>query len=219
VLGFSPRNISIYRLALIHRSAGERLADGTLISNERLEFLGDAVLSAVVAKYIFQRYPYENEGFLTETRSKVVSRKNLNGLARHLGLPEMVTKSSKNDRTGSSLGGDALEALIGAIFMDRGYLAAEKFVLDKMIDNYIDLEILLREDANFKSRFIEWCQKEKKDYEFFVSDGTTDGHRSSFTVHLKLNGIVIGEGTDRTKKYAEQSAAKIACEKLNILSQ
>jgi ribonuclease-3 len=219
VLGFSPRNISIYRLALIHRSAGERLADGTLISNERLEFLGDAVLSAVVAKYIFQRYPYENEGFLTETRSKVVSRKNLNGLARHLGLPEMVTKSSKNDRTGSSLGGDALEALIGAIFMDRGYLAAEKFVLDKMIDNYIDLEILLREDANFKSRFIEWCQKEKKDYDFFVSDGTTDGHRSSFTIHLKVDGKVIGEGTDRTKKHAEQSAAKIACEKLNILSQ
>lgn len=219
LLGFSPRNISIYRLALIHRSAGERLADGTLISNERLEFLGDAVLSAVVAKYIFQRYPYENEGFLTETRSKVVSRKNLNGLARKLGLPEMVTKNSENDRTGSSLGGDALEALIGAIFMDRGYPAAEKFILNRMIDNYVDLDTLLKEDANFKSRFIEWCQKEKKDYEFFVSEGTTDGHRPSFTIELKVEGKVIGVGTDRTKKRAEQSAAKIACEKLHILQQ
>ena len=97
LLGFSPKNLSLYRLALIHRSAGEKLADGTLISNERLEFLGDAVLSAIVAKYIFQRYPFENEGFLTETRSKVVSRKNLNGLARKLGLPEMVNKNNENN--------------------------------------------------------------------------------------------------------------------------
>ena len=218
LLGFTPRNISLYRLALIHRSAGEKLADGTLISNERLEFLGDAVLSAIVAKYIFKRYPFENEGFLTETRSKVVSRKNLNGLARKLGLPEMVTKNSENNRTGSSLGGDALEALIGAIFLDRGYPAAEKFVLDRMIDNYVDLDKLLKEDANFKSRIIEWCQKEKKDFDFYVSNGTTDGHRPSFTIQLKVDGKVIGEGTDRTKKRAEQSAAREACEKLSLVS-
>lgn len=218
LLGFTPRNISIYRLALIHRSAGERLADGTLISNERLEFLGDAVLSSIVAKYIFQRYPYENEGFLTETRSKVVSRKNLNGLARKLGLPEMVTKNNENNRTGSSLGGDALEALIGAIFMDRGFPAAEKFVLDRMIDNFIDLETLVKEDANFKSRFIEWCQKEKKAFEFFVLKGTTDGYRPSFTIQIKVEGKVLGEATDRTKKRAEQAAAKEVCEKLILLS-
>ena len=218
MLGFTPRNISLYRLALIHRSAGEKLADGTLISNERLEFLGDAVLSAIVAKYIFKRYPFENEGFLTETRSKVVSRKNLNGLARKLGLPEMVTKNSENNRTGSSLGGDALEALIGAIFLDRGYPAAEKFVLDRMIDNYVDLDKLLKEDANFKSRIIEWCQNEKKDFDFYVSNGTTDGHRPSFTIQLKVDGKVIGEGTDRTKKRAEQSAAREACEKLSLVS-
>ena len=218
LLGFSPRNISLYRLALIHRSAGERLPDGTLISNERLEFLGDAVLSAIVAKYIFQRFPFENEGFLTETRSKVVSRKNLNGLANKLGLPEMVTKNSENDRTGSSLGGDALEALIGAIFLDRGYPAAEKFVLNRMIDSFVDLDKLLKEDANFKSRLIEWCQKEKKNFDFYVSSGTADGHRPSFTIQLKIEGKVWGEGTDRTKKRAEQTAAREACEKLNILS-
>ena len=217
LIGFRPRNIAIYRLALIHRSAGERLPDGTLISNERLEFLGDAVLSAVVAKYIFQRYPFENEGFLTETRSKVVSRKNLNGLARKLGLPELVSKNQENNRHGSSLGGDALEALVGAIFLDRGYSAAEKFILEKMIDSYIDLEKLLKEDANFKSRFIEWCQKEKKTFEFKVLEQNTDGHKPSFTIQAIVDGKSQGSGTDRTKKRAEQAAAKEACEKLGIL--
>ena len=216
LLGFSPKNISVYRLALIHRSAGEKLPDGTLISNERLEFLGDAVLSAVVAKYLFQRFPFENEGFLTETRSKVVSRKNLNGLARKLGLPELVTKNQENNRYGSSLGGDALEALVGAIFLDRGYPAAEKFVLDRMTDNFVDLDKLLIEDANFKSRLIEWCQKVKQPFEFEVLKQTIDGHKPSFTIQVLVDGKSVGKGTDRTKKRAEQAAAKEACEKLNI---
>lgn len=217
LIGFKPRNISIYRLALIHRSAGKRLADGTLISNERLEFLGDAVLSTVVAKYLFQKFPFENEGFLTETRSKVVSRKNLNRLGRKLGLPEMVTKSNDRGRSNSSLGGDALEALVGAIFLDRGYRAAEKFVLDRMIDNFIDLEKLLKEDANFKSKIIEWCQKKKKDFDFEAVKEITDGHRPSFTIHLKVDGKLAGTGSDRTKKRAEQAAAQDACEKLGLV--
>lgn len=216
LVGFTPRNMAVYRLALMHRSAGERLEDGTLISNERLEFLGDAVLSAVVAKYLFKRYPFENEGFLTETRSKVVSRKNLNGLARKLGLPEMVTKNTERNRSGSSLGGDALEALVGAVFIDRGYNAAEKFILDKLIDSYIDLDKLLVEDANFKSKLIEWCQKEKKTFTFDVLKETIDGHKPSFTISAKVNGQELGTGTDRTKKRAEQTAAKMACEKLKI---
>ena len=216
LLGFSPRNVSVYRLALIHRSAGERLKDGTLISNERLEFLGDAVLSAAVAKYLFKRYPFENEGFLTETRSKVVSRKNLNGLARKLGLPEMVSKNTERNRTGSSLGGDALEALIGAIFIDRGYASAEKFIFNILIDNYVDIDKLLKEDANFKSRLIEWCQKEKHSFSFDVINETADGHRPSFTIQAVVDGNICGKGTDRTKKRAEQAASKEACEKLGI---
>jgi ribonuclease III len=216
LLGFSPRNISVYKLALIHRSAGEKMPDGSVMSNERLEFLGDAVISAVVAKYLFKRYPYENEGFLTETRSKVVSRKNLNGLSRKLGLPEMVTKNNEQNRTGSSLGGDALEALVGAIFIDRGFPAAEKFILDRMIDNFVDLESLLIEDANFKSRMIEWCQKEKKKFVFVPVNETIDGHRPTFTINVTIDGEVAGQGVDRTKKLAEQAAAKQACEKLNI---
>lgn len=216
LLGFQPRNISVYKLALIHRSAGEKLPDGTLISNERLEFLGDAVISAVVAKYLFKRFPFENEGFLTETRSKVVSRKNLNGLSRKLGLPEMVNKNNEQNRTGSSLAGDALEALVGAVFIDRGYAAAEKFILDRMIDNYVDLDSLVKEDANFKSRMIEWCQKEKKKFVFESVNETIDGHRPSFTINAMIDGEVAGQGVDRTKKLAEQAAAKQACEKLNI---
>ena len=216
LLGFSPRNMSVYKLALIHRSAGERMPDGSLMSNERLEFLGDAVISAVVAKYLFKRFPFENEGFLTETRSKVVSRKNLNGLSRKLGLPDLVTKNNEQNRTGSSLGGDALEALVGAVFLDRGFQAAEKFILDRMIDHYIDLDSLLKEDANFKSRMIEWCQKEKKKFIFVPVNETMDGHRPSFTIHVTIDGEVAGQGIDRTKKLAEQAAAKQACEKLNI---
>lgn len=217
LIGFRPKNISVYRLALIHRSAGEKLPDGTLVSNERLEFLGDAVLSAVVAKYLFKRYPFENEGFLTETRSKIVSRKNLNALARKIGLPELVTKNNENNRYGSSLGGDALEALVGAIFLDRGFPAAEKFILDRMIDNFIDLEKLLKEDANFKSRVIEWCQKEKHPFEFLVLEQTKDGHRPSFKIQLVVDGKPVGIGIERTKKRAEQAAAKEACDKLNLL--
>jgi len=217
LIGFAPKNVSVYRLALIHKSAGERLPDGTLISNERLEFLGDAILSAVVAKYLFQRYPFEDEGFLTETRSKVVSRKNLNGLARKLGLPEMVQKSNEKGRAGSSLGGDALEALVGAIFLDRGFPAAEKFILDRMIDNFVDLEKLLKEDANFKSKVIEWCQKEKHPFEFVTVNEVKDGHRPSFTIHLEVDGKVLGKGTDRTKKRAEQAAAQQVCEKFKLL--
>jgi ribonuclease-3 len=217
LLGFRPRNISIYRLALIHRSAGEKLPDGNLVSNERLEFLGDAVFSTVVAKYLFQRFPFENEGFLTETRSKVVSRKNLNRLAKKLGLIEMVKTNNEGGRSSSSLGGDALEALVGAIFLDRGYLAAERFILERMIDSFIDLDQLLKEDANFKSKLIEWCQKEKHDFEFVTVKEHKDGHRPSFTIHLKVDGKVTGIGTDRTKKRAEQAAAQEACSKLNLL--
>ncbi|MFC2176717.1 ribonuclease III [Bacteroidota bacterium] len=216
LLGFRPKNISIYKLALIHRSAGKKLEDGSLISNERLEFLGDAVLSAAVAKYIFKRYPFENEGFLTETRSKIVSRKNLNGLARRLGIADLVTKNSVHNRSSSSLGGDALEALVGAIFLDRGYNAAEKFILDKLIDNFVDIEKLLKEDANFKSKLIEWCQREKKQVAFEVISETIDGHKPSFTISATIDQVSYGEGTDRTKKRAEQAAAKEACAKLNI---
>lgn len=193
------------------------MADGTLVSNERLEFLGDAVLSAVVAKYLFQRYPFEDEGFLTETRSKVVSRKNLNALAKKLGLPEMVQKSNEQGRAGSSLGGDALEALVGAIFLDRGFPVAENFILNRMMDNFIDLEKLLKEDANFKSKIIEWCQKEKHAFEFDTVNEVKDGHRPSFTIHLKVDGKIVGKGTDRTKKRAEQAAAQQACQKFKLL--
>lgn len=217
LLGFTPRNISLYRLALIHRSAGQKLADGTHVSNERLEFLGDAVISTVVAKYLFQRFPFKNEGFLTETRSKVVSRKNLNGLATKLGLPQMVTKKqNQKSRLSTSLGGDALEALVGAIFLDRGYNQAEKFILERMIDNYIDLDKLLKEDANFKSRLLEWCQKEKKKCCFDVVHASKDGHRPSFSIQVLIDDQPYGKGSDRTKKRAEQAAAKESCEKLNI---
>jgi len=217
ILGFRPKNMSLYHLALTHSSAGLVVKDGVPLSNERLEFLGDAVLGAVAAKYLFKRFPFESEGFLTETRSKIVSRKNLGGLARKLGLRELVKKEGSLDKGASSLGGDALEALVGAAFLDRGFELTDRFVVTHLIDNFIDLEQLLLEDANFKSRLIEYCQKNKFTFSFEVKHEHRRRGDSVFESHLLINGKPSGSGKGRTKKEAEQAAAKVACIQLGIL--
>ena len=217
MLGFHPRNMALYHLALTHSSAGLVVKDGIPLSNERLEFLGDAILGAVTAKYLFKRFPFESEGFLTETRSKIVSRKNLGGLAKKLGLRELVTKENSLNKNDSSLGGDALEALVGAVFLDRGYELTEQFVVNRLIDTYIDLDKLLKEDANFKSKIIEYCQKNKVVYTFeMVSESQSKGE-TIFESHLIIDGEMKGKGRNRTKKEAEQIAAREACKKLGIL--
>lgn len=219
ILGFRPKNIAIYRLALTHSSAGLVVKDGIPLSNERLEFLGDAILGAVAAKYLFKRFPFESEGFLTETRSKIVSRKNLGALAKRLGLRELVRKEDSLNKSTSSLGGDALEALVGAAFLDRGFELTERFVVRHLIDSFIDLEQLLKEDANFKSRIIEHCQKYRKQYVFEMVGHTLYKGDTLFEIHLRMDGTVMGKGTGRTKKEAEQLAAKETCVALNILDE
>jgi ribonuclease-3 len=193
--------------------------DGIPLSNERLEFLGDAVLGAVAAKYLFKRFPFESEGFLTETRSKIVSRKNLGGLAKKLGLRELVKKENSFNKGDSSLGGDALEALVGAVFLDRGFDLTEQFVVNRLIDNYIDLEKLLKEDANFKSKIIEYCQKHRSQYVFEMVAMTQRKGEPHFEADLLIDGQVMGKGKGRAKKEAEQLAAKEACSKLGILEE
>jgi len=217
ILGFRPKNMSLYHLALTHSSAGLVVKDGVPLSNERLEFLGDAVLGAVAAKYLFKRFPFESEGFLTETRSKIVSRKNLGGLAKKLGLRELVKKEGSLDKGTSSLGGDALEALVGAAFLDRGFELTDKFVVTHLIDNFINLEQLLIEDANFKSRLIEHCQKNKLTFSFETTHENRRRGDSVFETELLINGEPSGSGKGRTKKEAEQAAAKAGCQKLAIL--
>lgn len=216
ILGFRPKNMSLYHLALTHSSARLVVKDGVPLSNERLEFLGDAVLGAVAAKYLFKRFPFESEGFLTETRSKIVSRKNLGGLAKKIGLRDLVKKEGSLDKGTSSLGGDALEALVGAAFLDRGFELTDKFVVTHLIDNFINLEQLLVEDANFKSKIIEHCQKNKLPFSFEMKHEHRRKGDSAFESHLLINGKPSGSGKGRTKKEAEQMASKAACEFLNL---
>jgi ribonuclease-3 len=219
ILGFRPKHMALYRLALTHSSAGLEVKDGVPLSNERLEYLGDAVLGAIAAKYLFKRFPFESEGFLTETRSKIVSRKNLGSLARKLGLREMVNKEGSLDKVNSSLGGDALEALVGAAFLDRGFELTDRFVVTHLIDNHIDLDQLLKEDANFKSRLIEHCQRNRLDYSFEVKMQRQRKGDTHFEIAVTVNRKSLGTGKGRTKKEAEQDASRQACEKLGITTQ
>lgn len=213
LIGLQPKNLALYRLALTHKSAAVEIESGAKLSNERLEYLGDAVLGAVVANMLFNKFPLEEEGFLTQARSKIVSRKNLNSLSLKLGLPDLVDKKVTGNRT-TSIPGDALEALVGAIFLDLGYDGSEKFIISNLVGIHLDLDAILAAEDNFKSQLIEWCQKEKVPFEFEVVEEADKQARSRFTVQVIVDGKSVGKGLGRSKKSAEQEAAEKACAKL-----
>jgi len=218
LLGFVPGNLSLYRLAFRHKSVATSVKKGVKNSNERLEFLGDAVLGSVVAEVLFKLYPYEDEGFLTELRSKIVSRVNLNQLARKLGFEQLIEYDSRAlgpTRQGSLLG-DAFEALIGAIYLDKGYDFTRHFLVNHIIKSHIDIHTLEQTETNFKSKLIEWCQRHSKDITFdLVVNG--DGENSKlFTVQASVDGQIMGLGKEFSKKNAEKLAAEKACEALGI---
>jgi ribonuclease III len=218
LLGFVPGNLSLYRLAFRHKSVAQNIKKGVKNSNERLEFLGDAVLGSVVAEVLFKLYPYEDEGFLTELRSKIVSRVNLNQLARKLGFETLIEYDSRimgQSRQGSLLG-DAFEALIGAVYLDKGYDFTKNFLINHIIKSHIDIHTLEQTETNFKSKLIEWCQRHSKDISFdLVSNG--DGENIKlFTVHASVDGEIMGLGKEFNKKNAEKLAAEKACETLGI---
>lgn len=184
-------------------------------SNERLEYLGDAVLGSVVADFLFKKFPYKDEGFLTEMRSRIVSRSHLNQLSRRLGLDKLVEASKENNVSASSILGDAFEAFVGAIYLDKGYRFTQKVIVSQIIQNHVDIEELLQTEINFKSKVIEWAQKEKKQLEFVVSDETENGKRGKiYHVELLIDNQHAGRGSDFSIKKAEQQAARLACEKL-----
>lgn len=213
LLGFRPNNLALYKLALTHRSAAVETGGGIKLSNERLEFLGDAILGAVIANMLFKKYPLEDEGFLTRSRSKIVSRKNLNTLSIKLGLPDMIDKNVRGDRA-SSIPGDALEAMIGAVFLDAGYQQTENFIVRVLVGMHLDLEEVLKTEDNYKSRLIEWCQKERRTFSFEVEEECEDKTHPRFSIVVRIDGAVTGRGTGRSKKSAEQEAARVACSKL-----
>jgi len=213
LLGFYPSNISLYHLAFSHRSLARENESGIELSNERLEFLGDAVLGAVVAELLFKKYPYRDDGFLTEMRAEIVSRDNLKQIAIKMGINEFLQKDAVPG-TYRSMYGDALEALIGAIYMDKDYFTARKFLLRRIISNHVDLHAIETTENNFKSRIINWGQKEKHTVLFEVIE--EDAKSKLIKVRLVIDGKEMATASDFVKKKAEQIAAELVCKELNI---
>ncbi|HVV54089.1 MAG TPA: ribonuclease III [Mucilaginibacter sp.] len=218
LLGFVPGNLSLYRMAFRHKSVAQNVKKGIKNSNERLEFLGDAVLGSVVAEVLFKLYPFEDEGFLTELRSKIVNRSNLNQLARKLGFEQLIQYDNRmvNSARQGSLLGDAFEALIGAIYLDKGYDFTRGFLVNHIIKSHIDIHQLEQTETNFKSKLIEWCQRHGKDITFELIENETGESTKLFTVQANIDGEIMGMGKEFNKKNAEKLAAERACEALSI---
>jgi ribonuclease-3 len=216
ITGQRPGNIGIYKLAISHSSAAAEHPSGTKNSYERLEYLGDAVLGALVAEYLFKRFPYKNEGFLTDIRSRIVNRESLNRVGKKMGLNKIVEYTGKVNVSHKSLYGDALEALVGAIYIDKGFYACKKFVLDKIIEPHFDLDEVISNTTNFKSLLIEWSQKENKNIRFSIVDEKGNMHNKVFTAEVNIDGAVVSTGSGSSKKRAEQAAAEKACETLGL---
>lgn len=218
LIGSRPGNLMLYRLAFMHTSVGkEHKGKGFRESNERLEYLGDSVLGMVVAEYLFKKFPYKDEGFLTEIRSRIVNRESLNGVARKLGIDKLVEYDA-NRRTvlaRTSMYGDALEAFVGAIYLDKGFDFTKKFILKRLISNHFDLQSVVENNANFKSLIIEWAQREGRELRFDISE-TGSTHNREFVASLLVDNEPFATGTGFSKKKAEQSAAEKACEKLDL---
>ena len=211
LLGFYPKNIELYKQAFRHRSVCK---DKKLSNNERLEFLGDAVLNAVTGHYLFMRFPFKDEGFLTKMRSKIVSRTQLNHLAKKLGIATFLETRGDSGMRNSSVNGDAFEALIGAIYLDKGYNTANKFVLKRIIASHLDMDEIEQKETDFKSKFIEWAQKEKIPFEFRSKEETGSKSDKEYSIELFFNNEVKGRGRHFSKKRAEQIAAEEAVKSL-----
>jgi len=214
ILGTFPRNIALYRLAFKHKSY-EQESEGKLnTNNERLEFLGDAVLGTIVAHHLFKIFPYKDEGFLTEMRAKIVSREHLNKLSIKIGLEEYVKENVENKS--KSIYGDALEALIGAIYLDRGYNGASRFIIHRLLKYHIDIDKLETTETNFKGKLLDWCQKEKKEIKFELVGEIGYGYGKKHEVQVIIDGKTYGKAMDFSKKKAEKRAAETTIKLLGI---
>jgi ribonuclease-3 len=215
ILGYKPGNIFLYHLAFLHKSATQETNNGIKINNERLEFLGDAILDAVAADYLFKTFPTRDEGFLTEMRSKIVSRAMLNKLSQKMGIDQLIQLDSSSSGTFRSCKGDAFEALIGAMYLDKGYDFSRKTIIDKIIGRYFNIDELVNQEVNFKSKIIEWVQREKKQSQFNVVDEVGSGYKKQYIVELVVDGEAIARGQDYSIKGAEQNAAEKSWQKIN----
>ena len=204
-IGFVPNNRSLYKLALLHRSASQVTTNGVVLNYERLEFLGDAVLGAIVAELLYKFFPNKDEGFLTRVRSKVVSRESLNDLAIHIGLDKAVVAKSDISRN-KHIYGDVFEAFIGAMFLDQGFMNTKRFIEKFIFPNFFNIHDLVTVDTNYKSRLIEWGQKTKVDVQLTTEECRS--RRNRFYCVVTINGEEQGKGEGNSKKEAEQNAAR-----------
>ena len=210
IIGYKPTELSYFEEAFTHRSSNIKNDKGNPLSYERLEFLGDAMLSAIIAEYLFKEVPHGNEGYLTKMRSKVVSREHLNELGKDLELLDLVRSKMKKENFGNNIYGNVFEALIGAIFLDKGYTACEKFVYDRVIIPYIDIDRLEGKIISYKSLLIEWCQKQKMTFKYQIYEDTGNDEVKHFAVKLRLNNKVVAKARATSKKKAEEKASKRA---------
>jgi ribonuclease-3 len=216
VFGFRVNNIALYEQAFIHRTA-VKSEEQERESNERLEYLGDAVLSAIIAEFLYKKYPVANEGFLTDMRSRLVSREQLNKLGRKIGLDKFIVKNESIHNLSASLYGNTFEALVGAIFIDKGYEKTRKALLNRILGNCIDLNVIEKEDNNYKGKILHYIQKYKLSVEYrTVKETKEETGRKEYLVYLFIDGKFVAEGCDYTIKSAQQHAAMAACEVLEL---
>ena len=215
MLGFYPRNLEIYRIALAHKSHVYRNRKGRSFNNERLEFLGDAILEAVVSDIVFHRFERRSEGFLTSTRSKIVQRSSLNRLAKEIGLERLLQVPSQRRGHNSNIGGNAFEALVGAIYLDRGYKTCQWFVENKIVGCLLDIENVANKEVNFKSKLLEWTQKNRVQVDFENEEALDEKNDSPlFNSTILLEGLTAGEGRGYSKKESQQRASRDALTRL-----
>lgn len=216
ITGFTPSNLSLYKLATLHTSRSKE-TNGFRESNERLEYLGDAILGAAVADYLFKKYPFKDEGFLTEIRSRIVNRDSLNLLARKMGINLIIQFDQKNAQLQQVILGNTLEAIVGAVYLDKGYHGCKKFVIDKLIQPHFNLEVVVQTNLNHKSKIIEWTQHQNKTVRFELVEVKKSKNQKEFSIQVFIDDQPYGTGYGYTKKKAEQDAAMKTCEQLNIV--
>jgi ribonuclease-3 len=208
LLDFSPKKINQYKKAFTHRSVQIRDKKGIPINYERLEFLGDSILGSVISSYLYKKVPKGSEGYLTQMRSKIVSRKHLNELGKDLGLIRFVKSNIDQTNVGENIHGNIFEALIGAIYLDKGYNFCQKFIYSKVIVPYVDIEKLEGKITSYKGLIIEWCQKQKKKYSFETYEDSGNETIKHFSVKISIDGEQVAKGRATSKKKAEEQASK-----------
>lgn len=214
--GYKPKNIELYETAMIHKSVSKLNAQNMAINNERLEYLGDAILGSIVAEFLYNRFPAQDEGFLTQMRSKLVNRSFLTQLTQDVGLATFIQTNINNKNTTSHIYGDAFEAIIGALYLDQGYSRTKDFIVKRLIPNHVDLNSIANNNENYKSQLIEWSQKNKKELSFNTNELPilSNGKSAGFAASITSDGVKLGKGRGISKKEAQQEASKAALERI-----